>query len=158
MTGVTDCASNMTATTGSTTSRKYDLTEKWMGCIAHQLNRCMRHAIDKPYIDHHVVLNDINSVKAGVRILKQTGDCNKLPVRKKLIQAVETIFATYFDVAERFINVSSDVESILNEQTRTSGQEPFQKLSRYINDTDGSTNFPALEAIVTCLKPIRKMQ
>ena len=71
---------------------------------------------------------------------------------------METRYGTYFDVAENFIYVPTDFECIFNEQSRTSGQESFKILSKYINDTDGSTKFPALEAIITCLKPIGKMK
>ena len=61
MTWVTDSSSNMDAMAGLTTSRKYDLTKKWMGCIADKLKKCTRHAIEKPYFYHHVELDDINS-------------------------------------------------------------------------------------------------
>ena len=158
MTWVTDGASNMAATAGATTSKKFELTEKWMACIVHQLNNVMRHAIETPDEKHKTARDDITSVKNIVRIFKQSGIANQLPIGQRLIQAAETRFGTYFTVAERFISSSSEVASILESEDKKKALEYFNSLTTAPVEDGKATSFTALNAIIKCFQPIRQMQ
>lgn len=114
-----------------------------MGCIVHQLNTTMKHSIGNDDSEIAMIRTDISSVKSIVRIFKQSVISNRLPIGIRLIQAAETMFGTYFTVAERFINLSQYVKDIVNEPGREKAKELFDSLVCKLEESSALL-FPAL--------------
>lgn len=138
MTWATNFVSNMTANAGSRTSKRFELTEKCMGCIAHELNTAMRNAVGNPYQSHSIVKHYIMEVKSILRILKQSGICNKLGIGKRLIKAAETRFGTFYTVSERFIESDNDFLEIMDEKENHMVSFHFKSLHQF--GIEGSTS------------------
>ncbi|KAI0559172.1 Ribonuclease H-like protein [Gracilaria domingensis] len=155
---VTDCASNMACVVrASSSSQRVPFNEKWMGCISHQLNTAMKHAVNAETTRNSVIANDLSSVKTIVRIFKQGNWNLSLPDGYALIQEVETRFGTTFAVVERFLKSSKHVASIIASKDSESAKTAFDSL---LTETkpNGDVVFPALEAISNCLRPVCHVQ
>ncbi|KAI0558044.1 Zinc finger BED domain containing protein [Gracilaria domingensis] len=155
---VTDCASTMPCIVGaSASSQRVPYTEKWMGCISHQLNTVMKHAMEKEMASNSVIAADLLNVKTVVRIFKQGNWNQALPDGFALVQEIETRFGTVFGVVERFLKSSKNVASLIARKDSEPAKKAFDSL---ITETtiEGDIVYPALEAIVTCFRPICHVQ
>lgn len=103
---------------GSSTSTTFQQTEIWLGCVLHPLNTVMRRVVQHPSKRCHGIGRDIEKFKKIFRILKKAGLMTKLPEGPRLIQAVETRFRTYMDVAKRFIEASAHVRTIMESEMK----------------------------------------
>lgn len=143
----------MASLSGSVTSRRADLTDRWVGYIAHQLNTVMRHVIETPSDNHARTSSDLDRVKKIVRIFKQSGWANKIEVGSRFIQAAETPFGSYDTVAERFIASSTEDYDIVVDAVRRlkkpQAKELFDALTTH-HDFNGKWNVPSIQAIVIC--------
>lgn len=151
---VTDCAATMPAVFGASVSpNRVPFSEKWIGCIAHQLNTAMKKAYDD--VSDISIRQDIENLKKLIRLFKKGGMNEKLPAGKALKQEVPTRFGTTFDMVERFLLASSDVVRIIessDQEAAKSASEVYDAI-KCINST-----FPSFQAIVTCFAPIRHAQ
>lgn len=155
---VTDCASTMPCIVGaSSSSSRVPFTEKWLGCISHQLNTVMKNVMADDERKAGVVSTNLSSLKTIVRIFKQ-GNWNKdLPPGYALIQEIETRFGTTHDVAARFIKSADKVSRIVSEKD----SEPAKLALSALETSKGSnhsTNYPAIVALTVAFRPIREMQ
>ena len=69
---VTDCAATMPAVFGASVSpNRVPYSERWVGCMPHQLNTVMKHAFEK--VTDSAFENDVGHLKKLIRIFKKSG-------------------------------------------------------------------------------------
>jgi len=155
---VTDCASTMPCIVGaSSSSSKVPFTEKWLGCITHQLNTVMKPSMSDEERRNTRISKDLGAVKTIVRVFKHGSWNSLLPDGFALIQEVETRFGTTFSVVERFLKSARKVIAIIERKESLAAKDALQSLQMETN-RNGDVSFPALEAIITSFEPIREAQ
>lgn len=86
---VADCAATMLAVFGPSVSPyRVPFSDKWVGCIAHQLTTAMKKAFDDVYEES--IRADTESLKKLIRVFKEGGLNEKLLAGKALKQGVST--------------------------------------------------------------------
>lgn len=155
---VTDCASTMPCIAGaSSSSRRVPFTERWVGCIAHQLNTAMKKTIATEDDSNSIVSKDLKSLKTIVRIFKQSGMNNDMPNGMRMQQEVETRFATTFAVVKSFLSSHEAVHDVIENSSNDAAQRAFESLDKDLS-SDGAARFPALNAIKEAFAPVAHMQ
>lgn len=92
-----------------------------------------------------------------VPIFKQRGISNKLPIDKRLIQATETRFGTFYIVAKRVTQSANEVLEIIEEEGKHIASDHFKSLHQF--EIEGSNPlFPALYAINNFVHLISNLQ
>lgn len=145
-----------------------------MPCVCHQLGNVMKHVIEDlkkvgEMIENGFVqsarskhtlkasqeseiIDDLKTMKEIVNYVKSAGLNDHLPDGFKLVQEVDTRFGTTFDVVERFVKSAAVLSEIGSEKLQSSPNN-LKKLSR----TDGSAEYPALDAIIIVFGPVRRL-
>lgn len=163
---VTDRASTLPCVAGaSSSSAKCPYGEKWSPCMPHYLNTIMKYSIEMCKSSEVVSLNrisqDLSRAKEIVRVFK-AGDWQKeLGNGKKLIQEVETRFATTYSVVERFLGTIGDIERIVfsSEHRHMGARGSFEGIDvARCPDTDAVVEAPALRAITETFESIVTVQ
>lgn len=158
---ITDCASTMPKVFGSSVSpNKVPYSHRWAGCITHQLNTVMKSTIESEIIKSSQIMKDLTVVKSVVGTVKHASLNDEMPDGYALIQEVPTRFGTVYDVVERFLKSVSTLKQLVSTKAGDSAKKIDKQLSLLITSTisDGSITYPALQAIVTCLSPLRHSQ
>lgn len=151
---VTDCAATMAAIFGASVSpNRVPFSELWIGCISHQLNTAMKHAVEN--CNDPGFKADLECLKKLVTVFKKSGLNEKLPSGKALMQEVPTRFGTTFDMVKRFVEGSPYVVQTIEAAEQESSSKASDLLDA-IQVSDGV--YISFEAIVKCFAPIRHAQ
>ncbi|KAI0564987.1 Ribonuclease H-like protein [Gracilaria domingensis] len=124
-----------------------------MGCISHKLNRAMRHAMEEQITKKTIIATNLESVKTIVRSFRQGNWNLLLPSGSALTQEIEARFGTTFNVVQRFLFSSKHVVSIISAKDLEPAKVAFDSLLTETN-SKGDVNYPALDAIVECFRPV----
>jgi len=160
LTFVTDCASTMPCIVGaSSSSSKVSFSEKWVGCISHQINTCMKNCQQSKILtgELSVIQTDLNAVKTIVRIFKQGNWNALLPDGYALLQEVETRFSTMHTVVERFIKSGAKALEIISSKDSSAALAAANSLCT-ASDENGRVQFPALQAVERVFSLLRVAQ
>jgi len=160
LTFVTDCASTMPCIVGaSSSSSKVPFSEKWVGCISHQINTCMKNCLQSKILtgELSVIQTDLNAVKTIVRIFKQGNWNALLPDGYALLQEVETRFSTMHTVVERFIKSGAKALEIISSKDSSAALAAANSLCT-ASDENGRVQFPALQAVERVFSLLRVPQ
>lgn len=155
---VTDCAATMPRVFDASVSpNQIPFSDRWVGCISHQLNTVMKHVVESTLPRESTIIQSIDLVKKIVSSFKHASLNSKLVPGSALQQEVATRFGTACDVVERFTVAYSDVFNI----AKNCHTDVGVKIRRYISDlvqlddengvnssADGSETFPDLLAVV----------
>lgn len=159
-TAVTDCAATMPKVFGASISpSKVPFSHKWVGCISHQLNTCMKSSITEDVIGRSKISENLTIVKSIISTIKHAGLNEKLPDGCLLKQEVCTRFCTTYDCMKRFLDSENALRSMLLLQQGDAVDKVkslLEKLHRE-HDDDGHS-YPALMAIITVFAPLRHAQ
>ncbi|CAN8074603.1 unnamed protein product [Agarophyton chilense] len=142
---VTDCASNvLRIVPASSLSQRVPFSEKWKGCLSHQLNTAMKHVVNI-FCPNSVIVKDVISMKTLVRIFKHENWNNELPDGFVLIQVVKTRFGTTKAVVERCVAASQYGAKVISCKESAPEKKAFE--SFFKGDDEGNLRFPALIAV-----------
>ena len=155
---VTDCAATMPCIAGaSSSSQKVPFCELWVGCISHQLNTAMKKAIDLEEKAKTQLSVDLKNVKILVRAFKQSKLNMELEDGCKLVQEVDTRFATTFSVVDRFLKSCEKVSAVVGSCTVDAAKKALAEISVDRLST-GEGRYPTFQALKTAFAPIAHIQ
>lgn len=111
---ITDRGATMPKVFGaSISSNKVSFSQRWAGCITHQLNTVMKSTIERPPINISEISKTLTAIKNIVATVKHASLNDEMPEGYALLQEVTTRFGTTFDVVERFIKSASRLKILI---------------------------------------------
>ena len=119
----------------SVSTRLAPLSEKWVGCLVHQINTAMKGCISQlaNHEDVSCIFSDLQNIKNIIRIFKQSNWNSLLPAGYKLMQEVETRFGTTFQVVKRFLKSSAHVQDIIAVKDSVPARTAFAALTKSVS-------------------------
>lgn len=142
---VTDYVATLPVYFGASISlNRFLYSDRWVWCIAHQLNTAMKRRYDN--VTDVSIRNDMENLKKVIRIFKKSEMNYKMTAGKALKQEVSTKFGTTFDKFERLISSANNVVSVIDFTDHNSWESPNEvfELISFKN-----SSYPSLNAITT---------
>jgi len=150
---VTDCDATLPCIVGAyASSARVPFNERWAGCISHQLNTVMKHAMDEEDREKSAISDDLRAVKTIFRVFKHGSWNSLLPRGLHLIQEVETRFGTTHTVVNRFLKVVDKAAVIIGMKDSGAALDALCGLMT-LTTPNGKTAYPALEAVDAVFAP-----
>lgn len=156
---VTDWAATLPNIVGaSASSSRVPFGWRWLGCIVHKLNTTLKTVVESERAAGSRVHQDLESVKALVRIFKAGGWNNGLPDGCALYQECETRFGTTFEVVQRFLKAAPHVAIMVGTKNHAGATTALDAIEKNTDTETGTVSYPALQAIIDVFRGVRHMQ
>ena len=114
----TDCAPTMPKVFGASVSpAKVPYSQRWVGCISHQMNTAMKSAMQHHSIQDSIIQKDLTNLKSLISTFKHASYNDELMNGYKLIQEVSTRFGTTCDVVTHFLKSEKKVWDLMESKS-----------------------------------------
>lgn len=130
---LTDLASTMHVIAGaSSSSDLLPFSDKWVGCIAHQLKKAINNCIYSEEKDQTFLSKDLASVKIVVCVFKHGNWNSDMRNECAIFQESETRFVTIYSFVVRFLkSVEEVLKMVLEEGSQASSMALSSLVTNY---------------------------